>query len=174
MPHKNKEPDPKIQKGKKNEFEIMAKLWSTACLYVICRSRIQSYWWEPSHLSLYNELDAVLGTRAASSPPIVLESSGAGSSTDQYRSHRGVWYQEEVGRGRDGGEMEGAGAEAWRKDADDDKGFYTKNGGMPSYFLTAPVLQHHHLFLCHPIPSHHALIFHILVPPHPSLLITPL
>ena len=32
----------------------------------------------------YDELDAVLGTRAASSPPIVLESSGAGSSTDQY------------------------------------------------------------------------------------------
>ena len=31
----------------------------------------------------YDELDAVLGTRAASSPPIVLESSGTGSSTDQ-------------------------------------------------------------------------------------------
>ena len=31
----------------------------------------------------YDELDAVLSTRAASSPLIVLESSGTGSSTDQ-------------------------------------------------------------------------------------------
>ena len=163
MPLKNKEPDPKIQKGKKNEFEIMAKLWSTACLYIICRSRIQT-----------ELVRVLLIMREVVVPPLMEVGMGeppkrcmhkwkqyknnnyqwiTGQEEKEglwglwgifdhlgqvYRNHRGVWYQEEVGRGRDGGETEGAGAEAWRKDADNDDGFYAKNGGMPSYFLAAP------------------------------------
>lgn len=56
-------------------------LKSAACLF--CRPRTQTESLVRAVTCPFDELDAVLGTRAASSPPVVLESSGTGSSTDQ-------------------------------------------------------------------------------------------
>ena len=84
-------------------------------------------------------------------------------------NHGGMQHPEEVSKGRDRGETEGAGEKHEERMMAD--GFYAKNGLILFYSLTT---LPHHLFLHNCTPSHHALILHVVFPPRTSLLTTSL